>query len=82
MAAQPPEQARGGRREKAREGRGVSARTWDILLFAAALLCAAGFARYYVRGVLDGDRMLARAAAVGFFFLCAAAVVSLLKVLA
>ena len=59
----------------------MSARTWDVFLLAAALLCAAGFARYYIRGVLDGDRILARAAAVGFFFLCAAAIVSLLKIL-
>lgn len=53
---------------------------WDILLLAAALLCALGFARFYVRGVLDGDRMLARAAAVGFFVLGAAAVVALWRV--
>jgi len=59
----------------------VSARTWDVLLLAAALLCAAGFARYYVRGVLDGDRTLARVAAVGFFVLGAAAIISLLRVL-
>jgi hypothetical protein len=59
----------------------VSARTWDVLLLAAALLCAAGFARYYVRGVLDGDRTLARVAAVGFFVLGAAAIFSLLRVL-
>ena len=59
----------------------MSARTWDILLFAAALLCAAGFARYYVRGVLEGDRTLARLAAVGFFVLGAAAIVSLLRIL-
>ena len=58
----------------------MSARTWDIVLLAAAILCAAGFARYYVRGVLEGDRMLARAAAVGFFVLGAAAIVSLLRV--
>ncbi|CAN5585259.1 hypothetical protein BH24ACT18_BH24ACT18_16710 [soil metagenome] len=59
----------------------MSARTWDALLFAAALLCTAGFARYYVRGVLDGDRALARAAAVGFFVLGAAAIISLLRIL-
>ena len=59
----------------------MSARTWDIFLFAAALLCAAGFARYYVRGVLEGDRTLARLAAVGFFVLGAAAIASLLKIL-
>lgn len=58
----------------------MSARTWDVLLFAAALLCAAGFAGYYVRGVLEGDKTLARVAAVGFFFLCAAAVISLLRI--
>jgi hypothetical protein len=59
----------------------VSARTWDFVLLAAAILCAAGFARYYVRGVLEGDRTLARAAAVGFLVLGAAAVISLLRVL-
>jgi len=59
----------------------VSARTWDALLFVAALLCAAGFARYYVRGVLDGDRTLARAAAVGFLVLGAAVIVTLLRVI-
>lgn len=59
----------------------MSARTWDILLLAAALLCAAGFARYYIRGVLDGDRTLARVSAVGFFVLGAAAIFSLLRVL-
>ena len=59
----------------------MSARTWDLLLLAAAILCAAGFARYYVRGVLDGDRTLARAAAVGFFVLGAAAIVALLRAL-
>ena len=59
----------------------MSARTWDLVILAAAILCAAGFARYYVRGVLEGDRTLARAAAVGFFVLGAAAVVSLLRVL-
>jgi hypothetical protein len=59
----------------------VSARTWDLVLLAAATLCAAGFARYYVRGVLEGDRMLARAAAVGFLVLGAAVVISLLRIL-
>ena len=59
----------------------MSARAWEVVLLAAAILCAAGFARYYVRGVLDGDRTLARAAAVGFFVLGAAAIVSLLRVL-
>lgn len=60
----------------------MSARTWDVFLLAASLLCAAGFARFYVRGVLDGDRTLARGAAVGFLVLGAAAIVALLRVLA
>ncbi|QIN82248.1 hypothetical protein GBA63_05985 [Rubrobacter tropicus] len=55
--------------------------TWGIFLCAAALLCAVAFAWYYVRGVLDGDRMLARMAAVGFFVLSVAAIATLLKVL-
>ena len=59
----------------------MSARTWDVFLLAAALLCAAGFARFYVRGVLEEDRTLARASAVGFFVLGAAAIVSLLRIL-
>jgi hypothetical protein len=59
----------------------VSSRTWDAVLLAAAILCAAGFARYYVRAVLERDRMLARAAAVGFLVLGAAAVISLLRIL-
>ncbi len=59
----------------------MSGGTWDILLLAAALLCAVGFARYYVRGVLGGDRTLARLAALGFFVLGAAAIISLLRVL-
>jgi len=58
----------------------VSAGLWDIVLLVAALLCAAGFAWYYVRGVLEGDRTLARAAAVGFFVLGAAVIVALLRV--
>ena len=58
----------------------MSAGTWDVLLLAAALMCAVGFARFYVRGVLDGDRVLARAAAVGFFVLGAAAIVALWRV--
>ena len=59
----------------------MSDRTWGVFLFVAALLCAVGFAWYYVRGVLDGDRLLARMAAVGFFILSVAAIATLLKVL-
>ena len=59
----------------------MSARTWDFVLLAAAILCAAGFARYYVRGVLEGDRALARAAAVGFLVLVVAVAISLLGIL-
>ena len=59
----------------------MSARTWDVFLLAAALLCAVGFVRYYVRGVLDGDRALARVSAVGFFVLGAAVIVTFLKIL-
>lgn len=59
----------------------MSGRTWEILLFAAASTCALGFALYYVRGVLDGDRFLARASVVGFFILSVAAIATLLQVL-
>ena len=59
----------------------MSARTWDLVLLAAAILCAVGFARYYIRGVLEEDRTLARAAVVGFLVLGAAAVISLLRIL-
>ena len=53
----------------------------DIALSAAAFLCAAGFARYYVAAVLAGDRQLARAAGIGFVVLIVVAAISLLKIL-
>jgi len=59
----------------------MSAETWNMLLLAAALLCVVAFARFYVRGVLEGDRTLARAAAVGFFVLGAATIVALWRVI-
>ncbi len=58
----------------------MNAEAWDAALFAGALLCAAGFAWYFVRGVLDGDRTLSRAAAAGFFVLAVAATVSFLRI--
>lgn len=60
----------------------MSARTWDVVLFMAALLCAAGFARYYVTAVLAEDRSLARAAAVGFVVLGVVAVISFFGLIA
>ena len=41
---------------------------WLLVLFAA------GFARYLVLAMLDGDHALAAAAAVAFALMCAAAV--------
>lgn len=59
----------------------MSAGAWDVVLFAGALLCAAGFAYYFVQGVLDGDRTLSRAAAVGFFVVAVAALICLTRIL-
>ncbi len=59
----------------------MSAETWDVVLFVGSLLCMAGFAWYFVQGVLDGDRTLSRAAAAGFFVLAAAAVICLTRIL-
>ena len=59
----------------------MDASTRDLVLFAVTLLTALGCARYYVVAVLDGDRPLARAAAVGLIVFGLAAVVFLVKFL-
>jgi hypothetical protein len=52
----------------------------DIIFVSVALLGALASARYYVLGVLDGDRTLSRAAAAMFVGFCIAAVVYLWEV--
>ncbi len=53
-----------------------------LLLLAVALLCAAGFARYYVAAVLAGDSALARASAAGVAVMVVGALVQLVRMLA
>ena len=52
-----------------------------LLFFLVALLAMAAMGRYYVLGVLAGDRVASRWAAVGFLVFGAAAVWSLVGVL-
>jgi hypothetical protein len=58
----------------------VSPGALDIIFVSVALLGALASARYYVLGVLDGDRTLSRAAAAMFVGFCIAAVVYLWEV--
>ena len=53
---------------------GISDRTWDIMFIAVAIVVALGCGYYYVQGVLDRDRWLARLAAGGFVVFSVAAV--------
>ena len=55
--------------------------TSGLLFFLVALLAALAMARYYVLGVLQGDRVASRSAAVGFLAFGAVAVWSLVGVL-
>jgi hypothetical protein len=61
---------------------GVRSGTSGLLFFLVALLAALAMARYYVLGVLQGDRVASRCAAVGFLVFGAVAVWSLVGVLA
>lgn len=53
----------------------------DVLLLAAALLCGAGFARYYVAAVFAEDSALARASAVGVAVMAVCVLVQLVRML-
>jgi hypothetical protein len=55
--------------------------TLGLLFLLVALLAVAAMGRYYVLGVLQGDRVASRWAAVGFLVFGAAAVWSLVGVL-
>lgn len=52
----------------------MSTRTLDVIFVSAALLGALGCFYYYIRGVLNRDRLLARSAAIAFVVLSVAAV--------
>ena len=55
----------------------MSPRALDIIFVSVSLLGALASARYYVVGVLEKDRPLARAGAAAFLGFCIAAVVYL-----
>ena len=55
--------------------------TLEFLFFLVALLAAVAMGCFYVRGVLQRDRVASRGAAVGFLVFGAAAVWSLVGVL-
>jgi hypothetical protein len=59
----------------------VSDRTWDIVFIGVAIVAAIGCGYYYVQGIIDRDRALARLAAVGFFVFSIAAILYFWRVL-
>ena len=59
----------------------MSPGTRDLVLFVVTLVTALGCARYYVVAVLDEDRPLSRAAALGVFVFGLAAAIFLVRVL-
>jgi hypothetical protein len=52
----------------------MSDRTWDIVFIGTAMFAALGCGYYYVLGVIERERRLARLAAGGFFLFSIAAV--------
>jgi hypothetical protein len=56
-------------------------RAWTSLLFWFLVICAVGFARYFVLARSSGDIHLAVAAAIAFILVCAAALMQLLGML-
>ena len=52
----------------------MSNRSLDIIFIGVAIAAAVGCGYYYVQGVMDRDRLLARLAAVGFIIFSVAAV--------
>lgn len=59
----------------------MSDRTWDIVFIGVAIVAAIACGYYYVQGVIDRDRALARLAAVGFFVFSIAAVLYFWRVM-
>jgi hypothetical protein len=55
-------------------GSGLRVWAWDALFVVEAVLGALIAARYYVVGVVERDRLLARSAAASFFLFTIAAV--------
>ena len=60
---------------------GLRARTWDVLFVVVSVLAALIAARYYVVGVVERDRLLARLSAAMFFVFTIAAVLYFWRVL-
>jgi hypothetical protein len=67
--------------EAGERGCGMSDRTWDIIFIGVAIVAAVGCGYYYVQGVIDRDRALARLAAGGFFLFSVAALLYYWRVL-
>ena len=53
----------------------------DTLILAVALLAMVAFAYYYVRGVLERDRLVSRAATVAFVLCAVLGVVFVVRLL-
>jgi hypothetical protein len=59
----------------------MSTVTRDLFMFAVALFAAVAFVYYYVRGVLDEDRLLSRGAVGMFLLFGAVATIMLVRIL-
>jgi hypothetical protein len=59
----------------------VSTGLRDTLILAVALLAMVAFAYYYVRGVLENDRLVSRAAAMAFVLCVVLGVVFIMRLL-
>jgi hypothetical protein len=59
----------------------VSAETRDLIMFAVALVAVVGCMYYYVRGVIDEDRLLSRSAVVMFLLFGAVAAIMFVRIL-
>jgi hypothetical protein len=60
----------------------VSTQTLQLFMVVVALLAAVALFYYYVRGVLDKDRVLSRGSLLGFLVFGAVSRVMLLRLLA
>jgi hypothetical protein len=59
----------------------MSTETLQLFMVVVALLAALAFAYYYVRGVLDKDRLLSRVSVIMFLLFGAVAAIMLVRIL-
>ena len=59
----------------------MSTETRDLIMLAVALVAVVGCMYYYVRGVIDEDRLLSRSAVVMFLLFGAVAAIMFVRIL-